>query len=81
MKRNWKIKKKKVTSNKTKNLVVENEFKKVQTFDSSLFTGQNYFNNDVAQLYLIFKPIYKTIITFSGLPHTISELESKGLSN
>ena len=72
---------KKVTSNKTKHLLVENEFKKLQTFDSSLFIGQSYFNNDGAQLYLIFHPIYKSITTFSGLPDTISEWESKGLSN
>ena len=49
-------------------------------FDSSLFIGQSYFNNE-AQLYLIFQPIYKTITTFSGLEDTISEWESKGLSN
>ena len=29
----------------------------------------------------MFQPIYKTITTFSGLPDTISEQESKGLSN
>ena len=33
------------------------------------------------QLYLIFQPIYKTITIFSGLKSTISEWESKGLSN
>ena len=55
--------------------------KKLQRFDSSFFTGQNYFNNDGAQLYLIFQPIYKTITTFSGLKYTISLWESKGLSN
>ena len=68
-------------SNKSKQLLVENEFKKLQTFDSSLFIGQSYFNNDGSQLYLIFQPIYKTITTFSCLPDTISEWESKGLSN
>ena len=31
--------KQKVTSNKTKNLLVENEYKNAQTFDSSLFIG------------------------------------------
>ena len=36
----------KVTSRKTKQLLVENAFKKIQTFDSSLFIGQSYFNND-----------------------------------
>ena len=46
---------------------------KFQTYDSSLFIGQSYFNNDGAQLYLIFQPIYETITTFSGLKDTISE--------
>ena len=45
---------KKVTSNKSKHLLVENELKKLQTFNSSLFIGQNYFFNDGTQLYLIF---------------------------
>ena len=72
---------KKITSNKTKHLLVENEFKKLHTFDSSLFTGQNYSDNDGAQLYLIFQPICKTISTFSGLETTISEWTSKRLSN
>ena len=64
---------KKVTSNKSKHLLIENELKKLQTFDRSIFIGQNYFNNDGAQLYLIFQSIYKTIATFSGLKDTISE--------
>ena len=72
---------KKVTSNKTKHWLVEIEFKKPQKFDSSLFIGQSYFNNDGPQLHLIFQPIYKTITTFSGLSDTISEWESLGLSN
>ena len=72
---------KKITSNKTKHLLVQNEFKKLQTFDSSLFIAKIYFNNDGAQLYLIFQPIYKTITTFPGLPDTISEWESKRFSN
>ena len=72
---------KKITSNKRKHVLVENEFKKLQTFDSSLFIGQSYFNNDGAQFYLIFQLIYKTITTFSDLKHIILEWESKGLSN
>ena len=55
--------------------------KKLQTFDSSIFIGQSYFNNDGAQLFLIFQPIYKTITMFSGLSDTVSEWKSKGLSN
>ena len=33
----------KITANKSKNLFVENELKKPKTFDSSFFTGKNYF--------------------------------------
>ena len=46
-----------------------------------LFIGQSYFNNDGAQFYLIFQPIYKIITRCSSLKDTISEWESKGLSN
>ena len=43
----------KVTSYKSKHLLVENEFKKkkLQTFDLSLFISQSYFNNDESQLF------------------------------
>ena len=71
----------KVTSNKTRHLLVGNEFKKLQTFDSSLFLGQSYFNNHGAQLYLIFQPIHKTISIFSCFPDTISKWESERLPN
>ena len=54
---------------------------KLQIYDLNLFIGKGYFNNDGAQLYLIFQPIYKTITTFSGLTYSVSEWESKGLSN
>ena len=70
----------KINSNKIKHVLVENELKKLQTFELSL-VGQSYFNNDGAQLYLIFQPIPKIVTTFSGLPDTISQWESKGLSN
>ena len=46
--------------------------KKLHMFDSSLFIGQLKFDNDGAQLYLIFQPIYKTLSTFSGLPETMA---------
>ena len=72
---------KNITSSKTKNVLDENEFKKLQTFDSILFIGQTSFNKDGAQLYLIFQPIYKTITTFSDLSYIISEWKSKVQSN
>ena len=43
----------------------------LQTFDSRLFNGQNYFNNDEAKLYSIFQAIYKTVSTFSGFQDTV----------
>ena len=48
-------------------MLVENKLKRIETFDSNLFIGQRYFNNDEAQLYLKFPPIYKIITKFSGL--------------
>ena len=62
-------------------MLVENGFKKLQTFDLSYFIGQGYFNNDGSQFYLILQPIYKTITIFSGLKDKTSEWESKGLSD
>ena len=47
----------KINSNKTKILLVENEFKKLQTFDSSYFRSKSHFDEDEAQNYLIFQPI------------------------
>ena len=59
---------KKVTSNKSKHLLVQNELKKLQnkieklqTYDSSLFIGQRYFFNDGARLYLTFQMLYYTL--------------------
>ena len=32
-------------------------------------------------MYFVFQPIQKTVTAFSGIPYTISEWESKGLSD
>ena len=61
--------------------MVENGLEKLQTFDSNLFIGQSYFNNDESQLFLIFKPTIKIVTILSGSLEKISEWESKGLSN
>ena len=47
----------KVTANKSKNLLVENELKKLKTFDSSCFIGKSHFEEDGIQNYLVFQPI------------------------
>ena len=44
-------------SNKTKHLLVKNELKKLQTFDSSYFQGKSDFENDGTQNYLVFQPM------------------------
>ena len=49
----------KITTNKPKYLLVENELNKLRTFDSSYFHGKNYFDEDGNQNYYIFKPISK----------------------
>ena len=45
----------KITSNKSKNLIIENELKKLKTFDSSYFIGKSHFEEDRAQNYLVFQ--------------------------
>ena len=59
------------TSNKTKYVLVENEFKKLQANDLSLFIGQSYFFNDGSLFFLIFQPIFNTFT--GGLRDTIIE--------
>ena len=46
--------------------------KKLQTYDSSLFTGQSYFNNNGAQSYLIFQPLYYTLKILGDIEQTVS---------
>ena len=69
----------KITANKTKNLLVENEFKKLKTFDSSYFIGKSHFEEDGTQNYLVFQPLNKY---FKLITNTLSILswQSKGLS-
>ena len=49
----------KITQNKSKHLLVENELNKLKTFDSSYFIGKNYFDEDGTQNYLVFQPTHK----------------------
>ena len=44
---------KKFTKSKSKHLLVENELKKLKTFDSSYFVGKSYFEEDGAPNYLV----------------------------
>ena len=65
-----------ITSNKSKHLLVENELKKLKTFDSSYLIGKDYLEEN----YLIFKPMNKY---FKKIANTKSNLswKSKRLTN
>ena len=49
----------KIISNKSKHLLVENELKKLKTFDSIYFIEKSHFEEDVTHSYLVFEPMYK----------------------
>ena len=49
----------KITQNKSKHLLVENELNKLKTFDSSYFIGKSHFEEDGTQNYLVFQPLNK----------------------
>ena len=49
----------KITKNKSKHLLVENELNKLKTFDSGYFIGKSHFGEDGTQNYLLFQPIYR----------------------
>ena len=54
----------KITVNKSKNLFVKNELKKLKTFDSSYFIGKSHFEEDGTQNYLVFQPINSDYISY-----------------
>ena len=68
---------KKITQNKTKNLLVESELNKLKTFDSGYFITKCHFE-DGTQNYLVFQPIYRYFKT-SNSDYVLS-WTSKGLS-
>ena len=68
----------KITKNKADHLLVQNELKKLKTFDLGYFIGKNYFGEDGAQNYLVFQ----SIIRYFKLINTdyVSWWQSKRLS-
>ena len=69
-----------VTSNKSKHLLLENELKVLEKFDAAYFRG-NYFEEDGTQMFLVFQPMPKYFGKrgFDSGSY-ISSWESKGLS-
>ena len=56
---------------------LENNIKKLQTFDSSYFRGKNYFQEDGTQNYLVFQPIIRYFRIIANTKY-ISSWKSKG---
>ena len=73
----------KIAENKTKNWSIENELKKLKTFDLSSFIGKSHFEEDGTQNYLVFQSMHKYFKLFSISQYLeyVSEWKSKGLSS
>ena len=70
----------KITKNKSDHLPVQNELKKLKTFDSSYFIGRSHFEEDGTQNYLVFPPINKYFKSITNTNY-VSSWKSKGLSH
>ena len=57
----------KIASNKSKHLLVENDLKKLKTFDSSYSIGKSHFDEDGTQNYLVFQPMYRYFKRIAGV--------------
>ena len=71
----------KIVSNKTKDITIENELKKLKTFDLSYFRGKNHFDEDGTQNYYIFQPISKYLkVAYVNDINYILSWKSRGLN-
>ena len=70
----------KINSNKTKDLLVENELKKLKTFDSSYFTGKSHFEEGGTQNYFLFQTIFRFFKSIDNTDYVL-EWKPKGLSD
>ena len=70
----------KIAENKTKKNSIENKLKKLKTFDLSYFIGKSHFEEDGAQNYLVFQPIFRYFKIIANKKF-ISLWKSKGLSD
>ena len=71
----------KITSNKTKHLLVENQLKKLETFDSIYFRDKSHFEDDGTQNCLVFQTTQRCFKTVSNNNDHILSWKSKGLSD
>ena len=68
-----------IAGNKTKIGSIENELKKLKTFDSSYFTGKSHFEEDGTQNYLVIQQLNKYVKVIANTDY-VSSWKSKGLS-
>ena len=73
----------KITTNKSKHLLVKNELKKLKKIDSSYFIAKSHFEEDGAQNYLVFQPMYRYFKMIAGVGNDryIYYWKSEGLSD
>ena len=74
----WRINRK-VTENKTENVLVKNGLNKLKSFDSDYFIGKSHFEEDGTQNYLLFQPLNKYFKVITNTDY-VSSWKSKGLS-
>ena len=70
----------KITQNKSKHLLVENELNKLKTFDSSYFIRKSHFEEDGTQNYIVFQPKSKYFKSITNTAY-VSSWKSQGLSS
>ena len=63
---------KKTTQNKTKNLLIQNELNKLETFVLSYFIDKNHFEEDGTQNYLVFQPLNKYFKIITNTKYILS---------
>ena len=68
-----------ITANKTKNLLNEDELKKLKSFGSNYFIGKSHFEEDGTENYLVFQPLNKYFKVIANTDY-VSSWNSKGLS-
>ena len=69
----------KITEDKTENLLVKNELNKLKSFDSSYFIGKSDFEEDGTQNYLVFQPINKYCKVVANTDY-VASWKSKGFT-
>ena len=74
---------KKINSDKTKHLLIENEFKKLQSFYSLYSGDKSHFKEDGTKNYLVFLPMYRYFKRVAGVGsgNHIYFWKPKGLSH